>query len=77
MHEYNQLNIIVGHYGSGKTNVAVNLALLAKKEHPETRVKIADLDIVNPYFRTKDSEEKLRRAGVSVISLPFANTNTV
>ena len=44
MHEYNQLNIIVGHYRSGKTNVAVNLALLAKKEHPESRVKIAALD---------------------------------
>ena len=49
-----RLTILCGHYGSGKTNVAVNLAL-AIKEKVE-RVTVADLDIVNPYFRTKDSE---------------------
>lgn len=75
MHKYNQLNIIVGHYGSGKTNVAVNLALLAKKEHPETRVKIADLDIVNPYFRTADSAALLAEHGIEVLVPEFANTN--
>lgn len=75
MHEYNKLNIIVGHYGSGKTNVAVNLALLAKKEHPESRVKIADLDIVNPYFRTADSASLLTEHGIEVLIPEFANTN--
>ena len=68
-----RLTLFCGHYGSGKTNIAVNYALRLHSLGYDT--VIADLDIVNPYFRTKDSEEKLRRAGVSVISLPFANTN--
>ena len=59
MHKYNQLNIIVGHYGSGKTNVAVNLAFDLKRQYNKT--SIADLDIVNPYFRTKDSREELEK----------------
>lgn len=75
MHNYKKLNIIVGHYGSGKTNIAVNLALAAKKEHPTERVAIADLDIVNPYFRTADSAELLKSHGVEVLLPEFANTN--
>ncbi len=68
-----RINIFCGHYGSGKTNIAVNFALrLRKKGLP---VSIADIDIVNPYFRTKDSEKELTAAGVEVFSLPFANSN--
>ena len=61
--------IITGHYGSGKTEVAINLALTLKN------ATIIDLDIVNPFFRTKDAEEKLIANGVKVISPEFANTN--
>ena len=62
-----------GHYGSGKTNVAVNLALeLAKKEK---NVVCLDLDIVNPYCRTKDSADDLERAGVRLIASSYANSN--
>lgn len=68
-----RLYIIAGHYGSGKTNIAVNLALKLKSEGKE--VKIADLDIVNPYFRTKDSADVLEKAGIELISPRFANTN--
>jgi nitrogenase subunit NifH len=68
-----RLTLFFGHYGSGKTNVAVNYALHLKKSNE--RVAIADIDIVNPYFRTKDSENELTAAGIRVISLPFANTN--
>lgn len=75
MHNYKKLNIIVGHYGSGKTNIAVNLAITAKKEHPTERVAIADLDIVNPYFRTADSAELLKSHGIEVLLPEFANTN--
>lgn len=65
--------LFCGHYGSGKTNLAVNFALdLKKKGYPTA---IADIDIVNPYFRTKDSEKLLKDEGIEVISLPFANTN--
>lgn len=69
-----RITLFCGHFGSGKTNVAVNYALYLREEGKD--VTIADLDIVNPYFRTKDSEGELRAAGVEVISLPFANTST-
>ena len=71
--EHKRLTLFAGHYGSGKTNIAVNYALKLAAEGKD--VVIADLDIVNPYFRTKDSEDVLRQAGVSLISPRFANTN--
>ena len=68
-----RLTIFAGHYGSGKTNLAVNYALhLKTKGYP---VKIADLDIVNPYFRTKDSEKELKEADIQLISPAYANSN--
>ncbi len=73
MADYKRVYILAGHYGSGKTNVAVNLALKIKKDG--FNVKIADLDIVNPYFRTKDSLKELTNAGIELISPAFANTN--
>ena len=71
--EHKRLTLFAGHYGSGKTNIAVNYALLLANEGK--KVCIADLDIVNPYFRTKDSAEVLEKAGVELISPQFANTN--
>ena len=71
--EHKRLTLFAGHYGSGKTNIAVNYALLLAKEGKQ--VCIGDLDIVNPYFRTKDSEKVLEEAGVELISPQFANSN--
>ena len=71
--EHKRLTLFAGHYGSGKTNIAVNYALLLAKE--QKKVCIADLDIVNPYFRTKDSAKVLEAAGVELISPKFANSN--
>ena len=71
--EHKRLTLFAGHYGSGKTNIAVNYAMLLAKEGK--RVCIADLDIVNPYFRTKDSEGELAEHGIELISPRFANTN--
>lgn len=68
-----RLSLFAGHYGSGKTNIAVNYALNLKKS--VTDVYIADMDIVNPYFRTKDSEKELSEAGIKLISLKYANSN--
>lgn len=68
-----RVTLLCGHYGSGKTNIAVNLALSLAKTHP--RVAIADLDIVNPYFRTKDSAAALAAAGVRLICSAYANSN--
>ena len=71
--EHKRLTLFAGHYGSGKTNIAVNYALHLAKEGK--KVCIGDLDIVNPYFRTADSAKVLEAAGVDVISPQFANSN--
>ncbi len=68
-----RVTLFAGHYGSGKTNIAVNYAEYLKNEGYD--VVIADLDIVNPYFRTKDSIERLEENGIELISPEYANTN--
>jgi len=71
--EDKRITVFCGHYGSGKTNIAINYAKYLKEKGHD--VVLADLDIVNPYFRSKDSEEELKEAGVEMIALPFAGTN--
>lgn len=71
--KFRRVTLLCGHYGSGKTNIAVNLALKLREQ--EQRVAVADLDIVNPYFRTKDSDADFAHAGIRLISSAFANTN--
>ncbi|MCL2056486.1 MAG: cobalamin biosynthesis protein CobQ [Oscillospiraceae bacterium] len=62
--------IITGHYGSGKTNLAINLA---KSIHSAgTSVTLADLDIVNPYFRTADFRQWAGREGIGLVSSDYA-----
>ena len=68
-----RINIITGHYGSGKTEVALNMALELKKQHDN--VIICDMDIVNPYFRTNDEAELLKNKGIRVIAPDYASTN--
>ncbi len=68
-----KITIFCGHYGSGKTNLAVNFALsLADKGE---KVTLVDLDIVNPYFRAADNCAELSAHGVRCILPQFANTN--
>jgi len=59
------LLIIVGNYGSGKTEIAVNLAIALQKSGKE--VSIADLDIVNPYFRCREAQDAMREHGIRVV----------
>ena len=73
MKDMKRITLLCGHYGSGKTNVAVNMALMLR--HHRDNVAIADLDIVNPYFRTKDSSEDFKTAGIRLICSSFANSN--
>ena len=61
-----RLSIITGHYGTGKTEFAVNLALAMAAEGQ--RVMVADLDIVNPYFRSRERKAMLEEAGITLIS---------
>ena len=73
LYDFKRISIITGHYGSGKTNIAVNLAFDIKKSGRQCT--IVDLDIVNPYFRTADFKAQLEVAGINVITPIYANTN--
>ena len=70
---YKRITLLCGHYGSGKTNVALNMAYDIKRSYDN--VAIADLDIVNPYFRTKDSAKDLEEKGIKLIVSEYAGTN--
>jgi len=71
--DFKRIILLSGHYGSGKTNIAVNLAFMLKQKHD--RVTIADVDIVNPYFRTSDSRRELEENGIRLICSEFAGSN--
>lgn len=73
MYKFKRITLLCGHYGSGKTNVAVNLAYELKKSY--NNVTVADLDIVNPYFRTKDSRSDFEKNGIRLICSEYANSN--
>ena len=60
--------VIVGNYGSGKSEVSINLA--AKKKQEGVDVRIADLDLVNPYFRTREARGPLSKLGIDVVLPP-------
>ncbi len=60
--------VVVGNYGSGKTEVSVNLAMHGRRRGLE--VRIADLDLVNPYFRTREVKTPLREMGIDVVLPP-------
>jgi len=68
-----RINIFTGHFGSGKTEVAINFALKLAKTHNKT--SIVDADIVNPFFRTADAKDVLERNNIKVILPLYANTN--
>ena len=66
-----RLTVLVGNYGSGKTEIALNLAMEKRKSGPTAMV---DLDIVNPYFRSGEKRAVLEEAGVRVLMPTFATT---
>lgn len=68
-----KITIVTGHYGSGKTNFSVNLAVRAAQEGADAA--IVDLDIVNPYFRTADFRQLFEEKGIKLIAPDFANSN--
>jgi len=60
--------VIVGNYGSGKSEVSINLA--ANRKLAGIDVRIADLDLVNPYFRTREAKQQLGELGIGVVLPP-------
>ncbi len=67
-----RITAVVGHYGSGKTEIALALAIRAAGEGRQ--VKVVDLDIVNPFFRSAEQESALTAHGVGMIAPPYALT---
>jgi len=71
--------LFAGHYGSGKTNIAISYARWLRRSSadgvPPPAVTVADLDIVNPYFRTKDSAATLAAEGIDLVVSEYANSN--
>jgi hypothetical protein len=66
-----RLTVLVGNYGSGKTEIALNLAMEMASHRPTALV---DLDIVNPYFRSAEKRALLEEIGVRVLAPTFATT---
>lgn len=66
-----RIHIITGHYGSGKSEISINMALSMKHR----KVVFADLDIINPYFRSNEAKNMLEEKGITVMTTKFANTN--
>ena len=64
--------VLVGNYGSGKTEISLNLAL--KMAARGEQVTLVDLDIVNPYFRSSERTELLQEHGIKVYAPSFAMT---
>jgi len=62
--------VFIGLFGSGKTEVAINYSIFLRKQHD--KVAIADVDIISPYFRTRDVVDLLEKKGIKVITPPGA-----
>lgn len=72
MQSIKRFSIICGHYGCGKTNLSLNLAIDASKRGE--KVTLVDMDVVNPYFRSSEYGALLLERGIKLISPSFANT---
>ncbi len=74
---YNEphLYIFTGHFGSGKTEVSVNFAMELRKQKPNAKIALIDMDIINPFFRSADAKEALESEGITVEIPLYANTN--
>ena len=70
-----RLSIVIGAYGSGKSEIAVNMSLAQRKSFPDRKLLIADLDIINPFYRSSDCAAVLENAGIKVISPMYAGSN--
>ena len=68
-----RIRVFTGHFGSGKTEIALNYALKLNDEGK--KVCIADLDVVNPYFCTRDEMELLEAKGIKVVATPKEYSN--
>ena len=68
-----RIHILTGHYGVGKSEISVNLAIKLAKQGK--KVLFADMDIINPYFRSNEARQILEKHGITVVTTKYANTN--
>lgn len=68
-----RINIFIGAFGSGKSEIAVNYTLELNKTF--SNLAIVDLDIVNPFFRSADAHEVMNSHGIRLIKPIYANTS--
>lgn len=68
-----RVTVICGHYGTGKTNLCLNLALQCAREGK--KVTLIDIDTANVYFRSADHADMLEKEGIHVLGPIYANTN--
>ena len=70
-----RLTIIIGAYGSGKSEIAVNMSLAQRKALPDKKLLIADLDIVNPFYRSSDCASALEAEEIRLVTPMYAGSN--
>ncbi|MBO4460662.1 MAG: hypothetical protein J5715_00285 [Clostridiales bacterium] len=71
-----KLTVIVGAYGSGKSEISVNAAFALRQAFPSpAKILLADMDIVNPFYRSADAGSILEEAGVKVVAPAYARSN--
>ena len=70
-----KLTVVIGAYGSGKSELSVNIALNMRRQSPSQNLLLADMDIVNPYYRSSDAADILRENNIRLISPAYAGTN--
>lgn len=68
-----QYTVLLGNYGNGKTELALNMALNAAKGNK--RVALVDMDIINPYFRSAEKQQLLQDHNIDLIASNYVNTN--
>lgn len=73
MRKNSKIIIVCGHYGTGKSNFSLNLALAERRKG--NPVTLVDLDLVNPYFLSSGYRERLEKEGIKVIAPKYAGTN--
>ena len=66
MNKYNRVTIVCGHYGVGKTTFSINYSMYVRN-HTSKDIYIADLDVVNPYFRSREHSSYLEEKNIKVI----------
>ncbi|MGM0445328.1 MAG: ATP-binding protein [Bacillota bacterium] len=62
-----RITVFTGNFGSGKTEVSLNYALHLKENHGINKIAVVDLDVINPYFRSREKSDLMEEMGIEVI----------